>query len=464
MEATFVIVGGGIAGVTCAETLALLQPDESILLLSESSLIKTATNIRAVTKTLLQFDVEEKSFDAVSDTHKNIKIVHDSLVGLDDVKRTVVTSGNIEIKYKYLCLCMGAKPKLISQAKDNPYVLGIRDTDSVETLVSKLSKSKRIIVVGNGGIATELIYKVRNVEVVWVIKDKHITATFVDPGAAEFFQPSISSASSNVDHATVKRMRFNEDNSSKSGAALGPDWYNKVDICGSLQSVLPKTVSIMYEMEVRDLHIEENTEYPLEVTLTNGSKIKCDFIVSATGVQPRSNINTKNCFALSEDGGIQVDDQMRTSLPNIYAAGDLCNANWNLAKHWFQMKLWTQAHQMGAYAAKCMSGALNKEEVLQDFCFEIFAHSTKLFGYKVILLGLYNGQKLGNDYEILLRMTKGVEYIKFVLQDNKLQGALLIGDTDLEEMCENLILNQLDLSPYGDDILNPNIDIEDYFD
>lgn len=119
---------------------------------------------------------------------------------------------------------------------------------------------------------------------------------------------------------------------------------------------------------------------------------------------------------------------------------------------------------MGAYAAKCMAGALNNEEVLQDFCFEIFAHTTKLFGYKVILLGLYNGQKLGRDYEILLRMTKGLEYVKFVLQEGRLQGAVLIGDTDLEEMAENLILNQLDLSPYGDDILNPDIDIEDYFD
>ena len=45
-----------------------------------------------------------------------------------------------------------------------------------------------------------------------------------------------------------------------------------------------------------------------------------------------------------------------------------------------------------------------------------------------------------------------------------MQGALLIGDTDLEETFENLILNQLDLSAYGEDLLDPNIDIEDYFD
>ena len=50
------------------------------------------------------------------------------------------------------------------------------------------------------------------------------------------------------------------------------------------------------------------------------------------------------------------------------------------------------------------------------------------------------------------------------MQDGKMQGAVLIGETDLEETFENLILNQLDLSSYGEDLLNPDIDIEDYFD
>ena len=50
------------------------------------------------------------------------------------------------------------------------------------------------------------------------------------------------------------------------------------------------------------------------------------------------------------------------------------------------------------------------------------------------------------------------------MKEGRMQGALLIGDTDLEETFENLILNQLDLSAYGEDLLDPNIDIEDYFD
>lgn len=464
MEATFVIVGGGIAGVTCATTLGFLQSEESVILISESALIKTACNVRAITKTLVSFDVEEKNSNSLSELYPNISVLHDSLIEIDDESFTIKTASGVCIKYKYLCLCMGARPKLIPQAKNNSYIFGIRDTDSVENFIKKLKNSKKVAVVGNGGIASELVHKIKNTEIFWIIKDKHVTATFVDPGASEFLLSATKITKDDTVYVPVKRMRYSEEGTAKSGAALGPDWYNKFNIIGAACETLPDSVSIRYESEVADLKINENSEHPVELILTTGETLHCDLVVSATGVKPRSEFKSRNKLELSEDGGIKVNAYMQTSLPNIYAAGDLCTANWDLAKHWFQMKLWTQAHQMGAYAAKSMFGAFNNEEVLQDFCFEIFAHTTRLFGYKVILLGLFNGQKLGRDYEILLRMTKGVEYVKFVLQNNRLQGAILIGDTDLEEMCENLILNQLDLSPYGDDILNPDIDIEDYFD
>ena len=50
------------------------------------------------------------------------------------------------------------------------------------------------------------------------------------------------------------------------------------------------------------------------------------------------------------------------------------------------------------------------------------------------------------------------------MKDGRMQGCILVGETDLEETFENLILNQMDLSVYGEDLLDPGIDIEDYFD
>ena len=71
------------------------------------------------------------------------------------------------------------------------------------------------------------------------------------------------------------------------------------------------------------------------------------------------------------------------------------------------MRLWSQARQMGMYAAKCMSADRLGQPLLQDFCFEMFAHVTRLLGHKLILLGLFNGQRLGADYSALIRMTPG---------------------------------------------------------
>lgn len=60
------------------------------------------------------------------------------------------------------------------------------------------------------------------------------------------------------------------------------------------------------------------------------------------------------------------------------------------------MRLWTQARQMGLYAGKCMYLSHLKdlgddsepvEDAEPDFCFEIFSHVTRFFGFKVVLLG-----------------------------------------------------------------------------
>lgn len=48
-----------------------------------------------------------------------------------------------------------------------------------------------------------------------------------------------------------------------------------------------------------------------------------------------------------------------------------------------QMRLWTQARQMGCYAARCMAAGVLSKAVELDFCFELFSHQTRFFNYKV---------------------------------------------------------------------------------
>lgn len=471
LNCTFAIIGGGIAGVSCAEGIGFLAPEESTFLITASPLIKAVTNIVPLGKTLMKFTVEEKDAAGLTDTFSSLQVFHDTVTKINLTNKTVETTAGRIIEYKMLCLCNGARPKLITE--NSEFVIGIRDTESVFQFAKKIKHARRIVVVGNGGIATEIVHEVDSVEMFWVIKDKHISATFVDPGAAEFFLDKVHKADSTATTRTntpTKRMRYTVSNEtvSKKGPALGPDWHSNLDIKGTLSK--SAEVHVEYECEIAEIvNASEQTsdpakKWPVYVVLTNGKTIGCDLVVSATGVTPNSDVLGLEALKKGEDNGLLVDWKLETSEKDVYAAGDVCTAGWELPKHWFQMRLWTQAHQMGRYAAKSMVSTFKEEEFLQDFCFELFTHVTKFFGYKVILIGLYNGQKLNRNYEILLRMTKGHEYIKLILEDGRMQGAVLIGDTDLEEMCENLILNQLDLSIYGEDLLNPDIDIEDYFD
>lgn len=446
IKATYVVIGGGIAGISCVDALKLYTT-EPVLLISESPIVKIVTDVKFYTKIASGFNVEDRNLQSF----KNTEYIIDKVIAINSTTHIVYTLNHYEIKYKKLCLCTGAVPKLMD-SKD--YVIGLRDTHSVEYFQSILGEANRILIVGNGGIATDLVYKLNGVEIIWVIRDEHISSHFLDAGAAEFFSNYLNTQQSS--NKVVKRFRYRGESSS--GAALGPDWH-----CGAMYGNRDsKNVIIEYKTEIKNISKNEL----IKVELTNGKIYECDFIVSATGVIPNSSLEIRDGgnLEIADDGGIKVDWKMETNLSDIFAAGDVCTVDWT-SEHWFQMRLWTQARQMGMYAAKCMYSTFVNETLYQDFCFELFTHVTSFFGFKVILLGLYNAQGLNkNDCELLVRLTDGQEYIKLVVKNGRVVGAILIGDSDLEEMCENLILNQIDVTNLMDELLDPNIDIEDYFD
>ena len=58
------------------------------------------------------------------------------------------------------------------------------------------------------------------------------------------------------------------------------------------------------------------------------------------------------------------------------------------------------------------------------------------------------------------RITEEKEYIKVVTSVSRVHGAVLIGDTDLEEVIENLILNQTDISQIEENLLDPSVNFD----
>ena len=88
-------------------------------------------------------------------------------------------------------------------------------------------------------------------------------------------------------------------------------------------------------------------------------------------------------------------------------------------------------------------------------------------------MGLYNAQKLESEpasdivtyqRETLSENPEECQYVRVLLLRGRMMGAVLVGETDLEETFENLILDGVDLSRFGPHLIDPDVDLEDYFD
>jgi hypothetical protein len=196
------------------------------------------------------------------------------------------------------------------------------------------------------------------------------------------------------------------------------------------------------------------------------------------GLTPRAPRRAPRNWERAPDGGLVVDSRMRVSgAPlGVCAAGDAASAARWAQPHWHQMRLWSQARAAGTFAALCMAGASDGELLAHDSCFDLFTHCTRFLGQQVILLGRYNAQGLEHEDAAALcsysRTTPpsgdgdGGSFVRVLLLRGRVRGAVLIGEEacGLAETFEHLILDELDVSALGPHLLDPDVDIEDYFD
>ena len=159
-----------------------------------------------VSKVLEQFDVEERPATSLQSRCKNVHVLHSSFVtDLNVTDQYLSLADGTKVPYSKLCLCTGGTPKKI--AENNPFVLGIRDTESVVEFQKRMVGAQRVVIVGNGGIATELVYEIEGCEVIWAIKDDAISSTFIDAGAAEFLLPQLN-AEKDKSKGALKRHKY----------------------------------------------------------------------------------------------------------------------------------------------------------------------------------------------------------------------------------------------------------------
>ena len=295
-----------------------------------------------------------------------------------------------------------------------------------------------------------------------------------------------------------------------------------LDAClTSVVNVLFETdwLSIETNCEIKDVvPFVENGCKNATVHLTNNTSVSDVVVVAAcVGVEPNGcdlfgdEATAKETFGFVKSDGnnnMFITDGMRvtetfelelSNKPNVFfAAGDcaLCERrNEDKSTNWFQMRSWSQAAQSGAQCARSMLRVDGYEYGL-GFNFELFTHSTTFFGLKVVLLGSFNLQKFlpeadEKDVRILSRkfiddddasgtsndaagknkedvfsssLCSNSSFIRVVTYKGKVVGAVLVGETNLEETFENLIQDKIDVSHLECDLLDPDVDIEDYFD
>jgi NAD(P)H-nitrite reductase large subunit len=160
---------------------------------------------------------------------------------------------------------------------------------------------------------------------------------------------------------------------------------------------------------------------PGAATLDDGGKIPFDVLVLAVGVRP--NVDLLRGVA-DLDRGVLVDTRMRTSQPDIFAAGD-CAQGWDLATGQRRiLALLPNAYMQGECAGVNMAGG--------DRVFDkaIPMNAIGFFGLHVLTAGQYTG-------EVFTDTTGG--YKKIFYGDNKLNGYILIGSVEKAGVYTSLI-------------------------
>ena len=147
------------------------------------------------------------------------------------------------------------------------------------------------------------------------------------------------------------------------------------------------------------------------VTLKDGTTIPAEMVIVSAGVRP--NLELARLLDLKCDKGVLVDSALRTSRPEIFAAGDVSQFQGML------YGIWPAAMEQGKAAGINMAGSSME-----------YTGSTMTTKLKVVGIDLASAGEIDaeNRYESRVKETKTM-YRKFVIDTNRLIGCILLGDT-----------------------------------
>jgi len=152
--------------------------------------------------------------------------------------------------------------------------------------------------------------------------------------------------------------------------------------------------------------------------LKDGSIEECDLVVVAAGTRPSADWLASSGIQLNK--GIVVDVNLQTSLPDVYAAGDVVEVYDPMTQTCLHTPLWPHAYRQGKIAGVNMAGKKDVYPVEPPF------NSLPLLGLNIAAAGV--GWATEKDLEIIERRSSRAQYNRFVWRDNTLLGFIMVGD------------------------------------
>jgi nitrite reductase (NADH) large subunit len=147
----------------------------------------------------------------------------------------------------------------------------------------------------------------------------------------------------------------------------------------------------------------------------DGQTLACDMVVIATGITPNAEIGSR--WGLTTERGIVVDDQLRTSDPDIFAVGECAQHRGRV--YGLVAPLWDQAKVL----AEHITGA-NPEASYQG---SKLATKLKVMGIELASMGVVAGDGEHEDVVQFMEPQRGV-YKKLIIRDGRLAGGILMGE------------------------------------
>ncbi len=178
--------------------------------------------------------------------------------------------------------------------------------------------------------------------------------------------------------------------------------------------------------------------------------VPCESVVFGIGVRP--NAGLAKAAGIQVNRGIVVDEFMRTSALDVYAAGDVAEAYDLVVDMNRTVAIWPNAYRQGAIAGAHMVGVSRPDRG------GVAMNTIEVAGVPAMSIGNSNAPEDGHDVLADLDERRNV-YKRLVLRDDRLIGAILVGQINRAGIYTGLIRNKIDVSESRRGLLEGNINL-----